>query len=177
MRYIPHTKEQVGRMLATIGAADTSELFATIPEALRLRELLDVPPPMSEIELRAHFRTLAEANRSAAQQPCFLGAGIYDHYVPAVIATVVGRSEFATSYTPYQPEMSQGTLQTIYEFQTMVSNLTGMDVANASMYDGASALAEAVLMAADLTGRTDVILPTSVNPAWRRVTETYVSAL
>jgi len=116
-RYIPHTEEQVARMLEVIGAGETSELFDSIPEGLRRRDLLAVPPPMAEIELRAHFRALAEKDRSAAQQVCFLGAGLYDHYVPAVVATVVGRSEFATSYTPYQPEMSQGTLQTIYEFQ------------------------------------------------------------
>src|SRR5947209_4867730 len=118
MRYIPHTEQQVETMLRTIGAAETAELFEAIPAELRRRDLLDVPPPMSEIELRAHFQALAAANRSVAQQACFLGAGLYDHYVPAVVATVVGRSEFATSYTPYQPEMSQGTLQTIYEFQT-----------------------------------------------------------
>src|SRR3954451_3435349 len=113
MRYIPHTEEQVRQMLATVGVAATEELFASIPRELRLRGLLDVPPPMSEIELRGHFRALTEANRSVAQQTCFLGAGLYDHYVPAMVATVVGRSEFATAYTPYQPEMSQGTLQTI----------------------------------------------------------------
>jgi glycine cleavage system P protein (glycine dehydrogenase) subunit 1 len=177
MRYLPHTEEQVQRMLATVGVATTEELFDSIPRELRLRSLLNVPPPMSEIELRGHFRTLADANRSVAQQTCFLGAGLYDHYVPAMIATVVGRSEFATAYTPYQPEMSQGTLQTIYEFQTMVSYLTGTDVANASMYDGATALAEAVIMAQDITGRTEVVMARSVHPSLRRVTRTYVTGL
>src|SRR5207245_4020485 len=123
---------------------------------------LAIPPPMPETALRRHFRELADRNEDVSRRPCFLGAGLYDHYVPAVVGTVIGRSEFATGYTPYQPEMSQGTLQTIYEFQSMVAHLTGLDVANASMYDGASALAEAVRRAADVTGRRAVGLPKCV---------------
>jgi glycine dehydrogenase subunit 1 len=175
--FTPHTEAQVREMLAALGLSRVEELFDAVPAQLRRRDLLDVPPPMPEIELRRHFRELTSANRDASARPCFLGAGIYDHYVPAAVATVIGRSEFYTSYTPYQPEMSQGTLQAIYEFQTMVARLTGMDVANASMYDGATALAEAVLMAREITGRPEVIVARSVHPAWRRVTETYLSGL
>jgi glycine dehydrogenase subunit 1 len=175
--YTPHTEAQVRAMLAALGLSGVEDLFDAVPDGLKRRDLLDVPPPMSELELRRHFRELTAANRDASARPCFLGAGIYDHYVPAAVETVIGRSEFYTSYTPYQPEMSQGTLQAIYEFQTMVARLTGMDVANASMYDGATALAEAVLMAREITGRPEVILARTVHPAWRRVTETYLSGL
>jgi glycine dehydrogenase subunit 1 len=164
-------------MLAVLGLESIDDLFDSIPAGLQLNRRLAIPPPLPEMDLRRHFRALADGNEDVSRRPCFLGAGLYDHYVPSVVGTVIGRSEFSTAYTPYQPEMSQGTLQTIYEFQSMVAHLTGMDVANASMYDGASALAEAVLMAADLTGRSDVILPGSVHPSWHRVTETYVAAL
>ncbi len=164
-------------MLAALGLQTIDELFDPIPADMQLGRRLAVPPPMAELELRRHFRELADRNEDVSRRPCFLGAGLYDHYVPAVVGTVVGRGEFYTAYTPYQPEMSQGTLQAIYEFQSMIAHLTGMEVANASMYDGASALAEAVLMAQDLTGRADVLMPCSVHPAWRKVTETYTAAL
>jgi glycine cleavage system P protein (glycine dehydrogenase) subunit 1 len=177
MSYVPHTEDEKHRMLAALGLEGIDDLFDSIPPELQFNRRLAVPPPMPEMDLRRHFRELADGNEDVSRRPCFLGAGLYDHYVPSVVGTVIGRSEFATAYTPYQPEMSQGTLQTIYEFQSMVAHLTGMDVANASMYDGASALAEAVLMAGDLTGRSDVILPGSVHPSWHRVTETYVAAL
>jgi glycine dehydrogenase subunit 1 len=177
MSYVPHTEAEKRRLLDALGLQGIDDLFDTIPAELQLGRRLAVPAPMPELALRRHFRELADRNEDVSRRPCFLGAGAYDHYVPAVVGTVIGRSEFYTAYTPYQPEMSQGTLQSIYEFQTLIAHLTGMDVANASMYDGASALAEAILMAVDLTGRTDVILPTSVHPAWRRVTETYVAAL
>src|SRR5437773_2064271 len=177
MSYVPHTEEEKRRLLEALGLRSIDDLFDTIPAELQLGRRLAVPAPMPELALRRHFRELADRNEDVSRRPCFLGAGAYDHYVPSVVGTVIGRSEFYTAYTPYQPEMSQGTLQSIYEFQTLIAHLTGMDVANASMYDGASALAEAILMAVDLTGRTDVILPKSVHPAWRRVTETYVSAL
>jgi glycine dehydrogenase subunit 1 len=177
MSYVPHTEPEKRRMLDALGLSSIDSLFEAIPAELQLQRPLAIPPPMSEIELRRHFRELADCDEDVSRRPCFLGAGLYDHYVPSIVATVTGRSEFATAYTPYQPEMSQGTLQTIYEFQSMVAHLTGMDVANASMYDGASALAEAVLMAADLTGRSDIVLPRTVHPSWRRVVETYVAAL
>jgi glycine dehydrogenase subunit 1 len=177
MSYVPHTEADKRRVLDALGLRSIDNLFDAVPPELQLQRRLAIPPPMSEVELRRHFRELAECDEDVSRRPCFLGAGLYDHYVPAVVSTVTSRSEFATAYTPYQPEMSQGTLQTIYEFQSMVAHLTGMDVANASMYDGASALAEAVLMAADLTGRQNVVLPRTIHPSWRRVTETYVSAL
>src|SRR5438094_37817 len=177
MSYVRHTEAAKRRLLDALGLPSIDDLFDTIPAELQPGRRLAVPAPMPELALRRHVRELADRNEDVSRRPCFLGAGLYDHYVPSVVGAVIGRSEFATAYTPYQPEMSQGTLQTIYEFQSMVAHLTGMDVANASMYDGASALAEAVLMAADLTGRSDVILPRSVHPSWRRVTETYASAL
>lgn len=177
MAYTPHTEQQKQQMLAALGLERVEQLFDAIPPALRLGRELDVPAGMSEIELRRHFAALAAKNRPVTEQLCFLGAGLYDHYVPSVVGTVIGRSEFYTAYTPYQPEMSQGTLQAIFEFQTMVCRLTGMDVANASMYDGASALAEAVIMACDITGRDEALLPPGIHPAWRRVTQTYVEGL
>lgn len=177
MAYTPHTPAQTQDMLHALGLTRIEELFESIPASVRLGRALDIPPGQSEIELRRHFSQIAARNRPAAEQACFLGAGLYDHYVPSVVGTVIGRSEFYTAYTPYQPEMSQGTLQTIFEFQTMICQLTGMDVANASMYDGASALAEAVIMACDITGRDEAILPPGVHPAWRQVVETYVEGL
>ncbi|MBI3911694.1 MAG: aminomethyl-transferring glycine dehydrogenase subunit GcvPA [Armatimonadetes bacterium] len=178
MAYIPHTQEQQQQMLAALCCESVEQLFAEqIPAALRLRRALDVPPQMSEIELRRHFAALAGANRPATEQICFLGAGIYDHYVPSVVGSVISRGEFYTAYTPYQAEMSQGTLQTIFEFQTMICNLTGLDVANASMYDGATALAEAIIMACDLAGRDEVLLPAALHPAWKRVARTYTAGL
>lgn len=175
--YTPHTEAQVRAMLAALGLEHVEQLFEQVPAALRRSDLLDVPPPMAESELRRHFRQLTMANRDLSARPCFLGAGIYDHYVPAAVETVISRSEFYTAYTPYQPEMSQGTLQSIYEFQTMIARLTGMEVANASMYDGATALAEAVLMATEITDRREVLLARAIHPAWRRVTRTYVAGL
>jgi glycine cleavage system P protein (glycine dehydrogenase) subunit 1 len=164
-------------MLGALGLRSIDELFDPIPAELQFRQRLNVPAPMPELELRRHFRALADQNEDVSRRPCFLGAGLYDHYVPSVVGTVIGRGEFYTAYTPYQPEMSQGTLQAIYEFQSMVAHLMGMEVANASMYDGASALAEAVLMAIDLTGRPHVVLPRNLHPSWRQVTETYTAAL
>jgi glycine dehydrogenase subunit 1 len=177
MAYTPHTDTQKQRMLRALSLDGLDQLFETVPAGVRLNRPLDVPSAMSEIELRRHFAAIAARNRPATEQLCFLGAGLYDHYVPSVVGTVIGRSEFYTAYTPYQPEMSQGTLQAIYEFQTMIAELTGMDVANASMYDGASALAEAVIMACDITGRDEALLPPGIHPAWRQVTQTYVEGL
>jgi len=177
MAYIPHTEEQKTRMLQALGLERVEQLFEEqIPAPLLLNRPLDAPPAMSELELRRHFQALASANRSAGDQLCFLGAGIYDHYVPSVVGTVVSRGEFYTAYTPYQPEMSQGTLQTIFEFQTMVAGMTGLDVANASMYDGATAFAEAVIMACGITNRDEALL-LNVHPAWVEVTRTYVEGL
>ena len=141
-------------MLEAMGLGSIDDLFAPIPEALRFRGELTIPTRLDQMTLARHAARLAQKNAHADERPCFLGAGIYDHYVPPTVAAITGRSEFYTSYTPYQPEVSQGVLQSIFEFQTLLCELLAMDVANASMYDGATALAEACLMAADLTGRT-----------------------
>ena len=177
MAYIPHTEEEMRRMLGTLGLERVEQLFQEqIPGHLLLDRALDLPEGLSELELRRHFQALAQKSRPAEGTACFLGAGIYDHYVPSIIPTLILRGEFHTAYTPYQPEMSQGTLQSIFEFQTMISALTGMDVANASMYDGATAFAEAVILACGVTNRDEAVL-VGVHPSWVRVTRTYVEGL
>ncbi len=177
MSYIPNTDEDRAEMLAAIGAASLDDLFAPIPEPLRLQGTLNIPPRMDQVTLARHLNKLAAKNLHADAYPCFLGAGIYDHYVPPTVGAITGRSEFYTSYTPYQPEMSQGVLQSIFEFQSLLCQLLGMDVANASMYDGATALAEAALMAGDLTGRKKIIVLASVHPTYRDVLDTYLRHL
>jgi len=175
MSYVPHTDEDRRAMLETIGVASIDDLFADLPAGARAPEL-DLPPALSEPELMDHLRELAARNRTAEDPPpaaCFLGGGAYRHFVPSVVGHIAGRSEFYTAYTPYQPEVSQGTLQVTFEFQSMVCELTGMEVANAGLYDGASALAEAVLMACRLTGRRQSLFLSSVNPSYRAVAETY----
>jgi glycine dehydrogenase subunit 1 len=159
-------------MLSAVGVSSVDELFEDIPPAVRAARF-DVPPPLTEQEVRAELTRLAERNRPAAVS--FLGAGAYRRLIPAVVDEVVGRAEFATAYTPYQPEVSQGTLQAIYEFQTMICELTGMEVASASHYDGATATAEAALMACRLTGRHRVAVSRAVHPQVRRVLATYAS--
>jgi len=177
MAYIPHTADQKDEMLRALGLERIEQLFEEqIPSALLLNRPLDIAPGMSELELRRHFEDLASQNRPAGGQLCFLGAGIYDHYVPSVVPTIILRGEFHTAYTPYQPEMSQGTLQAIFEFQTMISALAGVEVANASMYDGATAFAEAVILAAGVTNRDEALL-VGVHPSWVQVTRTYVEGL
>ena len=161
-------------MLESIGVSSVAELLEQIPDELRMRGKLVLPEPMSEIELRRHFTRLAAGNASAL--PCFLGGGIYDHYIPSTVPAILGRSEFYTSYTPYQPEISQGTLQSIFEFQTLICDLTAMEVANASLYDGASALAEAALMASSITERTEWVVSSCVNPTYRETLRTYAWA-
>lgn len=174
MAYIPNTDTDRKKMLDTIGVTSIDELFDAIPKPLQYNGDLPIPPRMDQITLSRHAARLAGRNSNAVDMPCFLGVGIYDHYVPPTVAAITGRSEFYTSYTPYQPEVSQGVLQSIFEFQTLICELTGMDVANASMYDGATALAEAVLMAADLTGRKRIVFAGRVTRAYRKVVETYV---
>lgn len=173
MRYIPNSPEERDAMLQQIGAASLEKLFDSIPEDLRLVQHLNVPAALSEIELLADFDRLAARNQ-AAQRISFLGAGAYSHYTPTIVDHLISRSEFFTAYTPYQPEISQGTLQAIFEFQTMVCQLTGMDVANASMYDGSTGLAEAVLMAERVTRRNKVIVSSAVHPQYLEVVQTYV---
>lgn len=175
MRYLPLTDADRRRMLARIGLERVDDLFAAIPAQARYDQPLQVPGPLSEAELTAHMRRLAAANRDADQLISFLGGGAYDRLVPAVVRHVVGRSEFYTAYTPYQPEVSQGVLQVIYEFQTMICRLTGMDGANASMYDASTALAEAAAMSCGATGRPRVLVAGTVHPEYRRVVATYLA--
>ena len=172
--YIPNTEEDRRAMLATIGVGTAGELFADIPSQHR-NPALNLPPPLSEPELRRELSQMAAANRPAGEMPCFLGAGAYRHFIPSVVHHVISRGEFATAYTPYQPEISQGTLQTVFEFQSLVCELTGMDVSNASMYDGASALTEACLMAAAITGRGRVALLSTIHPHYEAVLRTYAA--
>ncbi len=176
-RYIPHTLDEIERMLAAIGAPSVEALFDTIPDKLRLDRPLDLPAALSEQELTAELSDLAARNASSATHDWFLGAGTYDHFTPSVIDALVSRGEFLTAYTPYQAEMCQGTLQAIFEWQTMVSSLTGMDVANASMYDGASATAEAALMAMRVTRRSKVVCAPGLHPHYRDVLRSYLAGL
>jgi glycine dehydrogenase subunit 1 len=164
-------------MLETIGAASIDELLAMIPAELRLGRDLCVPPGLGELELTAHVSKLAAANTPAGETACFLGGGSYDHFIPAVVDTVAARGEFYTAYTPYQPEASQGSLQAFFEYQTLVTQLTGMDVSNASLYDGGSAAAEAVLMAMHATGRSRILTAAGVHPEYRQILATYLANL
>jgi glycine dehydrogenase subunit 1 len=160
-------------MLAAIGVSSIEELFRDIPEGVRYRARLELEPPLSEIELVAHLEELAGRNAHAGRELSFLGAGIYDHYVSAVVNTILSRGEFLTAYTPYQPEMSQGVLQAIFEYQTAICELTGMDVSNASGYDGTTVAADACFMAKHATGRSKVVLTEATNPQVRQVVKTY----
>ena len=172
MTYTPHTEADRARMLDAIGVGSVEDLFEDIPVAVRA-SAWGVPPPLAEQEVRAELSRLAARNQLPAVS--FLGAGVYRHLIPSVVGEVIGRPEFATAYTPYQPEVSQGTLQSIYEFQSLICELTGMEVASASHYDGATATAEAALMACRLTRRDTVAVSAGVNPEYRRVLETYCS--
>ncbi len=173
MAYIPHTEEDRREMLATIGISSIDELFREIPSKLRIKEDLDIPSFLSEDKLYIHLRELAARNFNLADNICFLGAGIYDRYIPSTVAAVISRGEFLTAYTPYQPELSQGYLQSIYEFQTMIANLYGMDLANASMYDGATSMAEAAILAHGVNGRNKIFVSRAVHPHYRQVLDTY----
>ena len=173
MRYIPNSPDERAEMLKQLGAATIESLFDSIPEDLRLRQHLKVPAAMSEIELLKAFDEMGARNQ-AAGRVSFLGGGAYSHYVPTIVDHLISRSEFFTAYTPYQPEISQGTLQSIFEFQTLVCQLTGMDIANASMYDGSTAMAEAVLMAERVTKRSKVVASAAIHPQYLEVAHTYV---
>jgi glycine dehydrogenase subunit 1 len=173
LRYIPNSPEERTEMLESIGLKSAEQLFESIPPQLRLQRALNTPAALSEIELLDKFERLGQRN-AAARRISFLGAGAYSHYIPTIVDHIISRSEFFTAYTPYQPEISQGTLQTIFEFQTLVCQLTGMDLANASMYDGSTALAEAVLMAERVTRRSKVIASAAVHPQYLEVVKTYV---
>jgi len=171
--YLALTDADRETMLEAIGVATVEELFRDIPESVRFRRPLDLEPALSEPELVAHLSELAARNLSAGRELSFLGAGVYDHYVPAVVDAVLQRGEFLTAYTPYQPEMSQGVLQAIFEYQTVICELTGMDVSNASGYDGTTVAADACYMAKHATGRSKVVLSESLNPQVRQVVKTY----
>src|SRR5438552_9632773 len=175
MRYIPNSQADCKRMLAEIGVDSIEQLFSGIPEKLRLRRLLDLPKALTEPELIEYFKTRAAKN-SINDTP-FIGAGIYHHYIPVIIDALISRSEFYTAYTPYQAEIAQGTLQAIFEFQTYIAQLTGMEVANASLYDGSTGLAEAVLMAQRITKKHKFLIARTVHPEYRAVVDTYAKNL
>jgi glycine dehydrogenase subunit 1 len=171
--YLSLTDADRDAMLAAIGVASVDELFRDIPEGVRFGRRLDLEPALSEQELVAHLTELADRNVDTGRELSFLGAGIYDHYVPAVVDAVLSRGEFLTAYTPYQPEMSQGVLQAIFEYQTVICELTGMDVSNASGYDGTTVAADACFIAKHVTSRTKVVLCETLNPQVRQVVKTY----
>ncbi len=172
--YVPHTPDQTQEILESLGLSSLEDLFAQIPAPLRQRAVLDLGPGLDEPALVRCVEALARANR-AADLVCFAGGGYYDRYLPAAQRALLGRGEFVTAYTPYQPEVSQGTLQATFEFQSMISELVGLPVATAGLYDGSTALAEAVLLAVAATGRRGVLLHPGINPQWRQVVETYAA--
>ncbi|WP_028992094.1 aminomethyl-transferring glycine dehydrogenase subunit GcvPA [Thermoanaerobacter thermocopriae] len=172
--YLPISSHDEKEMLTSIGKSSVEELFENIPKEVRLNRSLNLAKPMSEIELKRHIKRYAEQNRNLEELISFLGAGVYDHYIPSIVKHIISRSEFYTAYTPYQPEISQGTLQAIFEYQTMICNLTEMEVTNASMYDGATACAEAAIMACENTKRKTILVSKTVNPETRKVLKTYM---
>lgn len=175
MVYIPNTDADRSKMLNLIGVQHFDELLSPIPEKLRFKGTLQIPSALSELEVVKLMNHLSRLNCPVENVVSFLGGGSYDHYIPAVVGEILSRPEYYTSYTPYQAEVSQGTLQTIYEYQTMIAELTGMEIANASMYDGGSATAEASLMACDRTGRSKVLVAAGLHPWYKRVIQTYCS--
>jgi len=177
VKYIPITPAEQTHMLQSIGVRGIDDLFQDIPEEVRRRGPLDLPPAMPDPDLLGHARRLAARNADCDRLTCFLGAGAYDHFVPSTVAHLALKPEFLTAYTPYQAEIMQGELQAIFEYQTLMSELTGMDVANASMYDGASATGEAARMAADLTKRARILVSAAVHPEYRQVLRTFTSHL
>ncbi|HZS76695.1 MAG TPA: aminomethyl-transferring glycine dehydrogenase subunit GcvPA [Ktedonobacteraceae bacterium] len=176
MSYIPNTPEDQQAMLARLGLSSLEDLLAPVPENVRLRRPLDLPPALPEPDLKRLMMNMAAKNSNLDTTISFLGAGTYDHAIPSVVPHLQRRSEFVTSYTPYQPEVSQGMLQAIYEFQTMVCQITGLDIANASLYDGSTAVVEAVLLALGPGGRGEVVISEGVDPQYRRVLRTYAHA-
>ena len=172
--YLPNADAERNTMLREIGVSSVEELFQDIPEKFRNAHF-NLPPPLSELELKEELRQLSNRNASLDDYSCFLGAGYYRHFIPGVISHITGRSEFYTAYTPYQAEASQGTLQTIYEYQSLVCQLTAMEVSDAGMYDGSTALAEAALMACRITARNKAVILSTVNPRYYKVVDTYLS--
>ncbi|MCD6359956.1 MAG: aminomethyl-transferring glycine dehydrogenase subunit GcvPA [Armatimonadetes bacterium] len=176
MSYLPQSDQDLRAMLEALGLDRVEQLFDSIPGQIRERASLDLPAPLTEIELARHMTRLAGLNRTLDEVTCFAGGGIYDRFIPAIVSSVTSRPEFVTPYTPYQPEASQGTLQAMFQYQTMICELMDMDVANASLYDGATALGEAVLMACSITKRSRVLLSAALAPAARRTCRTYCEA-
>ena len=175
--YTPHTSEDKKLMLEKIGVGSFEELISVIPDKLRFKGKLDLPEPMSELEVLKHCSEIAAKNQNQKEFVSFLGGGVYDHYIPAVINHILLRSEFHTAYTPYQAEVSQGTLQAIYEYQTLICELFGMDVSNAGMYDGASAFAEACHMARSITNKNKILIADTIHPNYKEVIKTYTHGL
>jgi glycine dehydrogenase subunit 1 len=178
MTFVPHTEAERREMLARIGVSEIEDLFQAIPASHRF-PTLELSPPISELEIVRELQHLADDNLDVGHMPCFLGAGAYHHFIPAVVDHVISRSEFYTAYTPYQAEISQGTLQAIFEYQTMICELTGMAVSNASHYDGATALAEAAVMALSATRgkRNRVVMAPTIHPEYRQVVRTYIQGM
>ena len=176
MSFVGRSDAERRQMLATIGAPSLEALWSAIPKEYRIAGTLPLDPPMAEYEIARRFEEWAARNADAGRYACFMGGGIYDHFIPAALRSIVSRSEFATAYTPYQPEVAQGTLQAIFEYQSMIRELTGMEVANASMYDGATAVAEACHFAVGATGRSRVLVSAGLHPHYRAVLATYASA-
>jgi len=176
MRYLPHTDDDISAMLDIVGVKSLDDLFATVPLDCRRIRNLNLPGPLTEWELTDHISMLAGATAGPPENKVYLGAGSYEHVRPASVSYLLGRSEFSTAYTPYQPEISQGTLQAMYEYQTLVARLLGMETANASLYDGASALAEALLMAIRVTKRKSVAISRLIHPFYRQVAKTYLQS-
>lgn len=174
MPYIPHTQKDISKILEAVGASSIEDVLSNLPAALRVKGPLNLPKGLPEQELKRALKELSEENSTIEEFSSFLGAGAYNHYIPSIVDNLISRSEFYTSYTPYQPEVSQGTLQAIFEYQTLVCQLTGMDVSNASLYDGASAVAEAVLMAKRITGQEQVLLSKALHPEYRETVKTYL---
>jgi glycine dehydrogenase subunit 1 len=177
MSFVPNTDRNRQEMLKAIGVKDFSELIAVIPDSIQLKKELRLPPALSEPELTRLLGEAASRNVDASRMTCFLGGGAYDHFIPAMVDQIISRSEYYTAYTPYQAEVSQGTLQAIYEFQSLICELTGMEAANASMYDGATAAAEAALLAHAHTKRDEILAAGSLNPNYRRVLDTYCGSI
>lgn len=175
-RYLPMTVDDKQQMLDTIGVDNTDALFSDIPDQIRFQKELNLKKPANESQLKKELSTMASKNANLMEYTSFLGAGVYDHFIPSVVDHVISRSEFYTAYTPYQPEISQGELQAIFEFQTMICELTGMEVANSSMYDGGTALAEAVTLSAGQTKRKKILVSKAIHPESRAVIATYAKA-
>src|SRR6056297_3337416 len=173
MDYVSNTTQEREYMLKEIGVEAVEEIFDSIPKEIKLERELDVAEGMSELELKRHMHEISEVNNSLENYTSFLGAGAYDHYIPGIIDHLISRQEFYTAYTPYQAELSQGTLQVIYEYQSMISELTGMGVANASLLDGGSAMGEAVLMASRISRNKKILISSAVHPSYKEVAKTY----